>query len=72
MLAGLAAAVGDPDAGVAAATGLLGRGPGLTPSGDDVLTGFLVGAAAFRCRRTAREAPMYARMAMVSSPGDFC
>jgi Protein of unknown function (DUF2877) len=34
-------------AGVAAAMGLLGRGPGLTPSGDDVLAGFLVGAAAF-------------------------
>ena len=30
-----------------AATRLLGRGPGLTPSGDDVLTGFLVGAAVF-------------------------
>jgi Protein of unknown function (DUF2877) len=43
----LIAAVGDPGACVAAATGLLGRGPGLTPSGDDVLTGFLVGAAAF-------------------------
>jgi hypothetical protein len=26
---------------------LLGRGPGLTPSGDDVLAGYLVGAAAF-------------------------
>jgi hypothetical protein len=26
---------------------LLGRGPGLTPSGDDVLAGFLVGAYAF-------------------------
>jgi hypothetical protein len=26
---------------------LLGRGPGLTPSGDDVLAGFLVGASAF-------------------------
>jgi hypothetical protein len=27
--------------------GLLGRGPGLTPSGDDVLAGYLVGAAAY-------------------------
>jgi hypothetical protein len=26
---------------------LLGRGPGLTPSGDDVLAGFLIGARAF-------------------------
>jgi len=26
---------------------LLGRGPGLTPSGDDVLAGYLVGAAAY-------------------------
>ena len=26
---------------------LLGNGPGLTPSGDDVLAGFLIGAAAF-------------------------
>jgi hypothetical protein len=31
----------------AAALGLLGRGPGLTPSGDDVLAGFLLGARAF-------------------------
>jgi hypothetical protein len=27
--------------------GLLGRGPGLTPAGDDVLAGYLVGAAAY-------------------------
>ena len=44
LAAGLAS---DPHVSVAAATGLLGRGPGLTPSGDDVLAGFLVGAAAF-------------------------
>lgn len=31
----------------AAVTGLLGRGPGLTPAGDDVLAAFLVGARAF-------------------------
>jgi hypothetical protein len=31
----------------AAVTGLLGCGPGLTPAGDDVLAGFLVGARAF-------------------------
>src|SRR5260370_13795935 len=31
----------------AAASLLVGSGPGLTPSGDDVLAGFLVGAAAF-------------------------
>jgi hypothetical protein len=30
-----------------AAAALLGRGPGLTPSGDDVLAGFLIGARAF-------------------------
>lgn len=41
----LALTVGDHAAGVAAL--LLGCGPGLTPSGDDVLAGFLVGAAAF-------------------------
>jgi Protein of unknown function (DUF2877) len=29
---------------------LLGRGPGLTPSGDDVIAGFLLGARAFGCR----------------------
>jgi hypothetical protein len=46
QLAGLAAA-GDHDASVAAAARLLGRAPGLTPSGDDVLAGFLIGAAAF-------------------------
>jgi hypothetical protein len=31
----------------AAVPGLLGRGPGLTPSGDDLLSGYLIGAAAF-------------------------
>ena len=31
----------------AAVAGLTGRGPGLTPAGDDVLAGFLVGALAF-------------------------
>ncbi|WP_127784133.1 DUF2877 domain-containing protein [Rhodococcus sp. X156] len=31
----------------AAVAGLLGCGPGLTPSGDDVLAGYLVGAGAF-------------------------
>jgi hypothetical protein len=30
-----------------AAAGLIGRGPGLTPSGDDVLAGYLIGARAF-------------------------
>ena len=35
---------GDPARAVAR---LLGRGPGLTPAGDDVLAGFLVGARAF-------------------------
>ncbi|MEO6881924.1 MAG: DUF2877 domain-containing protein [Mycobacteriaceae bacterium] len=30
-----------------AVAGLLGRGPGLTPSGDDVLAGYLLGAGAF-------------------------
>jgi hypothetical protein len=47
VLAGLADAARDYDASAAVAAHLLGRGPGLTPSGDDVLTGFLVGAAAF-------------------------
>lgn len=42
--------------------GLLGRGPGLTPSGDDVLAGYLVGAAAYGvaaddvCRLVASQA----------------
>lgn len=36
-----------PDAAVLAA--LLGRGPGLTPAGDDVLAGFLLGSLAFGC-----------------------
>jgi hypothetical protein len=47
LLAVLAAADGDHDGSMAATVGLLGQGPGLTPSGDDVLVGFLVGAAAF-------------------------
>ncbi len=34
-------------ADVAAVGGLLGRGPGLTPSGDDVLAGYLLAAGAF-------------------------
>jgi Protein of unknown function (DUF2877) len=36
-----------PAAQAAAALDLLGRGPGLTPSGDDVIAGFLLGARAF-------------------------
>jgi hypothetical protein len=47
LLAELGAAAGDHDAATAAVTGLLGAGPGLTPSGDDMLAGFLAGAAAF-------------------------
>jgi len=47
LLAGLAAAARDHDASTAMAARLLGSGPGLTPSGDDVLAGFLAGAAAF-------------------------
>jgi hypothetical protein len=47
LLSDLGAAAGDHDAATAAVTSLLGAGPGLTPSGDDVLAGFLVGAAAF-------------------------
>jgi hypothetical protein len=35
------------DQPAAAVARLLGRGPGLTPAGDDVLAGFLVGAGAF-------------------------
>lgn len=46
-LADLAAAAGRTDASVGVVARLLGSGPGLTPSGDDVLAGFLVGAAAF-------------------------
>jgi hypothetical protein len=47
LLADLAGAAGDPDASSAVAARLLGHGPGLTPSGDDLLAGFLIGAAAF-------------------------
>jgi hypothetical protein len=46
LLASVAAAAGDHEASAAAAR-LLGRGPGLTPSGDDQLAGLLVGAWAF-------------------------
>jgi hypothetical protein len=57
LMALLAPAAGDPDASVAVAERLLGRGQGLTPSGDDVLAGFLVGAAAFGVAAAAmREA----------------
>jgi hypothetical protein len=41
------AAAGDRHRQARAAAALLGRGPGLTPSGDDVLAGFLLGARAF-------------------------
>lgn len=62
-LAALRAAVANRDIGVepdrvarlvsggeaqfAAVAALLGRGPGLTPSGDDIVAGFLLGARAF-------------------------
>jgi len=47
-------------ADVAGVGGLLGRGPGLTPSGDDVLAGYLLAAGAFgleieQVRRAAAE-----------------
>jgi Protein of unknown function (DUF2877) len=49
------AAVADLRAGAVA--GLVGQGPGLTPSGDDLLAGFLVGAHAFGLEvRSVREA----------------
>jgi Protein of unknown function (DUF2877) len=47
VVADLANAARDYDASLAVAARLLGSGPGLTPSGDDVLAGFLAGAAAF-------------------------
>jgi hypothetical protein len=46
LLADLASAASGHDA-YSAASLLVGNGPGLTPSGDDVLAGFLAGAAAF-------------------------
>ena len=45
--AGLADAARDYEASATVAARLLGSGPGLTPSGDDVLAGFLAGAVAF-------------------------
>ena len=47
LLADLAGSAGDDDASTAVAPRFLGSGPGLTPSGDDLLAGFLVGAVAF-------------------------
>jgi hypothetical protein len=47
LLACLRAAACDRDDAVTVVMRLLGSGPGLTPSGDDILTGFLAGAAAF-------------------------
>ncbi len=49
-IAALAAAPDDATQATAA-LGLLGRGPGLTPSGDDVLAGFLIGGRV--CARRA-------------------
>lgn len=45
----------DEAAQSSAAAALLGRGPGLTPSGDDVLAGFLVGTRAFGHRAPGVE-----------------
>jgi hypothetical protein len=57
LLADLAATARNHDAHAAAVGRLLGSGPGLTPSGDDVLAGFLAGAAAFGLNAAAlREA----------------
>jgi len=57
LLADLGVAASDRAAATAVATRLLGSGPGLTPSGDDVLAGFLAGAAAFGADAAAlREA----------------
>lgn len=56
---GRAAAALDGPAGVAAARALLGRGPGSTPSGDDVVAGFLVAA---RLLAPAGGSPLWARV----------
>jgi hypothetical protein len=45
--ADLTLAVGEASAETQAVLALLGRGPGLTPSGDDLLAGLLIGARAF-------------------------
>lgn len=47
LIARLGRCVDDPAGQYAAVETLLGRGPGLTPSGDDVVAGFLLGARAF-------------------------
>jgi hypothetical protein len=50
---GDAVAAGDADTAIAAARrGLLGRGPGLTPSGDDVLAGLVAGASSLAAALT--------------------
>src|SRR5664279_3613125 len=46
-MAPLTQAADDPFAQFAAVAVLLGRGPGLTPSGDDLVAGFLLGSRAF-------------------------
>jgi len=57
LLADLGIAAADTAAAAEMAARLLGAGPGLTPSGDDVLAGFLAGAAAFGIEASAlREA----------------
>jgi hypothetical protein len=53
---GLLAALRNQAADSAAASALLGHGPGLTPSGDDVLAGFLFGARTFGLAVPALEA----------------
>jgi Protein of unknown function (DUF2877) len=63
LLADLAGVASDRGAGLVASR-LLGHGPGLTPSGDDVLAGFLTGAAAF-----GLDAAALRRAVAVLAPG---
>jgi len=53
QLPDLGAAAADRATAEVVAARLLGAGPGLTPGGDDVLAGFLAGAAAFGIEATA-------------------
>jgi hypothetical protein len=62
----IAVAAGDEERAATIATGLVGFGPGLTPSGDDALIGFL---AAQRALGTTSEA---VRRTVLGSAGHTC
>ena len=57
---------GPADAIVSALEGLLGLGPGLTPSGDDLVMGFLLAMSRWSQRASSQEAAFYSQQLLPS------